>query len=476
MRTLLSILLALPVLAPSSRANEYEERTRTLLAELGVPDASSSTFEFGETLDKAFVRADLGLYQLYGPNLDFGRNDAAKNYRKVAGELLRLQGHFLGWLDPEEQSFEEQRSDLSLVGRWVDSWSDRDLLAAAQDGGGNLLDVLEADEGTREAVQRLASSMGRGEPLGLERSDSEPEVIVLVNDRMRYMRFLAFAGWVRPGLQGIFWSPTTSSWTNFFLDGRNYYASKYHGGDENPDGISMETRAKDALEQQIVQLATNALLDNWYGAKISPTLANGLSVNLVVDLYGECNTRVDGDLRERRTEAVEIFIPGVLDDGYLPKQLADSRWRIKHQGGNRFVDELKRSQKEAAKELRERTSFSFMLEDDNGAREVTIRAPFMGPSEDGVQLPGEDFYGDFEEFSRAYRTCFFDWLRRHSMGKDEDAARESFGLLLRAFARGSSTEDVLGAFQEVYEAPLSSPELSEEALETRFLEWLPRGR
>ena len=79
------------------------------------------------------------------------------------------------------------------------------------------------------------------------------------------------------------------------------------------------------MQQQIAQLAGNAMIDNLFGDKIPPSLAGALSVNLVIDVYGECNTRVDGDLRARRMAAREFFVPGgASEGGVLPPNLADS--------------------------------------------------------------------------------------------------------------------------------------------------------
>lgn len=479
LRRLFLPVLSLLLAAGAARANEYEQRAQRILAELGAPDASSATFEFASTLETAFLHVDLGLYTLYMSRADLEpRTDAAANFKRVALELLRLQEHFLGWTAASAEVPDQVRSDVEALRDWVDSWSERQLLAQAQKDEADLVPAFGADEETAAAVERFAEFMGKGGTLPLGREWPVPETIVLVENRRRFRDFMAFAGWIRPELQGIFWNENVKAWTNFFLDGRNFYATKYFGGEDDADGISMEERAKDALEQQIVQLATNALLDNYYGSRIPPALAGGLSINLVVDLFGECNTRVDGDLRERRTEAIEVFIPGAPTDGTFSKIEADSRWRVKHQGGNRFVDELKHAQREGDKEVRDRSlrNHAFALQDDSGTRETAVVAPFMGASTGSRALPPEDFFGDFEEFRRAYQTCFVYWLKTWAVERREDRSSEAFATLLLDLARGERSEDILKAFEKAYGAPLSSPELDPEALETRFLDWLPKGK
>ena len=99
----------------------------------------------------------------------------------------------------------------------------------------------------------------------------------------------------------------------------------------------------------------------------------------------------------------------------------------------------------------------------------------MGKSSED-SLPSAPFYGDYEEFRRAYRTCFVYWLRTQAVEKDKKASAAAFSQLLVELAKGESSTDILEAFNKAYQAPLSSADMDKNALETRFLNWLPRGR
>ena len=59
-----------------------------------------------------------------------------------------------------------------------------------------------------------------------------------------------------------------------------------------------------------VASAMRALLDHWFGDRMSPAFNAGIASNLVIDVFGEVDTRTDGDLRARETQARSMFVPG----------------------------------------------------------------------------------------------------------------------------------------------------------------------
>jgi len=323
--------------------------------------------------------------------------------------------------------------------------------------------------------------MRRGTALGLERGDGSREAVILIPERGRFVEAIAFAGWLREDLQSNFWQDDIHTWTNFYLEKYKVLAMAFAspGGSAKDYGASMDMSARTptGLEQQIVQLAMNSLIDNYFGSKVPPTFAGGLSINLVVDLFEECNTRADGDLSERRTEAVEVFVPGGNPGGgFLGTISADSPWRDGH-GSDRFVRVLRNSQKSGAGEMKKKDKLRyFELRDSAGHEKQILAAPFLGSAAgDREELP-EAFAGDQLEFLRAYRCAFLWWLQNESLGKAKKS-RAAFADFLKRLAQLESAADIEGVFGESFEGnDLSSAELDrKDDLEGRFLYWLSKS-
>ena len=276
-----------------------------------------------------------------------------------------------------------------------------------------------------------------------------------------------------PRHRGIYWQPSIVNWTHFFIDEVKVLATQFAAPGRSPgdyaSGISMDARTETGLEQQVSQLALNSMFSNYYGERLPPSLAGAMAVNLVVDVYGECNTRVDGDLRERRTAAREIFVPGGNPNGgILPPNLADSRWRDGH-GSDYFQSPLKRALN--SKRV-QGTQASFQLMDDSERKRVEVLGPFLGTGGSSMSLP-EEFYGDQLEFFRSYRSCFLNWLRTEAVRRDPD---KKFAHWLRAMVINNDPERFESLFAEVYETPLSAAPPGVDSLEASFLNWLHRSK
>jgi len=294
---------------------------------------------------------------------------------------------------------------------------------------------------------------------------------VLLSDRVRMVQLCALGGWIHPQLRGVFWQPSIATWTHFYIDDVKFLAMRCANPRQPGDyasSVRMDVRSATGLEQQIVQLATNSMLDNYFGDAISPTLAGGLALNLVIDLYGECNTRADGDLSIRRSAAREVFVPGGNPEGgILPPSSADSRWRSE-KGADHFVAALKRAMP------KRRGPALFLLEDERGRRGAEVHAPFLGTV--AAASPVEEGYrGDQLEFLRSYRSCFLDWLQKQGGGSSKKRSASAFAALLRGLALGSS-ETLEDTLSRVYGVPLSSESPGRDDLEGQFLTWLRKQR
>lgn len=475
----LALTIALGLAAPraafaQSPGLDHAGLAARFLERHDVADASPATLDLHSLLEERYLHLRVGLFDLYTP-ADAGV-EGLEDYARVVSALFAAQERWLEWLEPVLEDAREVRADQRTLSRWVGSWKMAALAEAASRGGGDLLELLEAKDDVREAAQRYADYLVSGAALGLDHEGGHSEPIVLIPDRGRFTEFLCFGGWLYDHLRPVFWQAGVEDWTHFYIDEFKVLAMQFAAPGRQPGdyqtGWRMDSRTETGLEQQIVQLAANSMLANYFGERVPPSLAGALAVNLVVDLYGECDTRVDGDLRARRTEAREIFVPGGNPDGgILPPNLADSRWRDRH-GADRFVGALKR----AMEERRRSEPVTFELLDDGERARRSVAAPFLGSSADRTPV-GQEFFGDQLEFLRSYRTCFLYWLREEAGGSRGKSER-AFASLLSELACNEDPEALEGVFERVYGDPLSAPvqALGKDQLEGRFLGWLEKRR
>lgn len=454
----------------------HESLASQLLAEYGYAEATPETFDLHEFVATACLHVPVGIYDLYLPADAAADEDAVEEYQRVALALLDAQELWLDWLEDEvedERALKQARQDHKTLVKWIKGWRARTISAGAEEGSRSLLDALSAKDSLREACERHAEYHARGEALSLGRHAGVREPIVLVQDRVRMVQLCSLGGWIYPTHRNVFWQPGIKTWTHFYIDDVKFLATRLanpRGPADYATGASMDSRTETGLEQQVVQLATNSMLANYYGDAIPPTLAGGLSINLVIDLFGECNTRADGDLRARRASAREVFVPGGLPSGgILPPNMADSRWRSEH-GADHFTAALRRAMPSARRGVAK-----FVLEDDRGRRKAEVVAPFLGSAaiEASSPIDGE-YHGDHLEFLRAYRSCFLNWLREAGAGSSKRSS-QAYASLLKSLARPGEAS-IEGVLTTVYGSPLSSAEPGDEDLEGRFLEWLAKQR
>jgi hypothetical protein len=238
----------------------------------------------------------------------------------------------------------------------------------------------------------------------------------------------------------------------------------------------MNVHNENGLEQQLAQLAFGSLVLSRFGNRIDPDFSLALCNNLVVDAFGEVDTRTDGDLRPKTTQAVSMFVPGGNSaGGTLPTNYADGRFRSPDHGKDRFVRVLRVVQLQGSKDARSpyEKIASFQLQDDAEKAKMVIRGPFMDPAAQAMQPVPSRFEGDLLELLRSYRVCFLHWLRNESMDK-QSTSRARFSKLLQQLAGPEAPAGPADAVRAVYDAPLSDPKASQSSLEGRFLRWLAK--
>lgn len=486
LHALLALSLGLGGAAPSQSDDTplvpHRQLAEEFLARHGLdPTADPATLTLDEVVAGHFFHARLGL-------LDLAMDAGLVSDKAKAGELLemavaatRLQAHWATLAGADDAAAKQAAKDAEAIVAWLEGLRGETLAAAAAGKPGDLLTVMAPKGAVQEAAARFDAYMLSGAAVGLAREGATAEVLLLAPKRREFHELLGLFGWLSPDLQGVYWHDGTVPWTNTYFNAVTAIALEYHSGDSAPgavfDGIDTNERNPTAMQQQVVQLAANSLLTSLYGDRVPPALVGAMAINLVIDLYGECATRVDGDLRQRRTEAQEVFIPGGQSEGgMLPPNFANSRFRGE-EGKDHFVIALKACQAagatQAKTERKKGKVEHFQLWDDTQGKRYLLSAPLLGtPAAANPPLPKE-FHQDGAEFFRAYRTAFLHWLEAEGAGakkKSEDA----YAALLRKLASLDSAADLEAAISVVYGKPLSSAEPGKDDLEGRFLAWLAK--
>lgn len=461
-------LPAAPVTLAAPDAPDNEALARAWLEQVGVDPAGK---QVPQVLSEGFAHLRLGIFDLHLPAGSAGEWSQA--YLDSIDGLLALQELWLRWIPPREDAEGHARAAawLATLRSWAGKLSKRDLGKAEVGPGGDLLEALEPDEEVRSAAAGLASWFGAGGPLPHE---GEPRFVSLVfaPDRVSFVTVLSVIGLLDEPWRHDYWSPDIVTWTHGQWGGIRVLALEFATPEatENYErSISMTQKNKRALAEHVVQLGTRTLLER---LGVPSLFAVALANNMTIELFGEVDTRNDGDTSARKVDAVSIFVPGALSDGVLPPANADSRWR-KDKGEDWFIPALRKGQKDGAKQARSKwqKKILFSLEGENRDKH-TVSAPFFGP---GSEAPPPEFLADYTEFLRAYRSGFLHWLRQDGVEGDEEASLRAFGDFLSAIATAAEP-DLGAALGAVYPLPLSKEKIDDETLEGRFLDWLSDQR
>ncbi len=470
---LLAVSTSLPVAA---QGPDFANLADRFLVDHDLGAASPDTVELPQVLESHYLHTAVGLFDLYFPT-----DSAAdiEHYQRMVIALAKAQAEWLDWTAEVGTDARQAQKDAGALAKWASKWDIKRLLREIESGETNLLEATRASSTIVKASERFAASMMRGDSLALERQAGAREPIVLIPERADFVAFLAFGGWLYPDCRDVFWQSEAVNWTHTYIDNIKVLSTRFASGSGGPGGYSagrsMDYRTSTGMEQQIVQLALNSLFANYYGDRIPPSIAGAMAVNLVIDVYGQCNTRVDGDLRARRTAAREIFVPGGNPNGgILPPNLADSRWRTGH-GADYFVNVLQRAhEKRKSSRSAGTQGGAFKLVSDDSRKSKVVAGPFLGANA-VVQSLDESYLGEQLEFLRSYRSCFMHWLRMKG-GKSASKSEKCFASFLRALAVNEDPEQIEQVFGQVYGRPLSGLMPKGADLESEFMQWLPRAR
>jgi hypothetical protein len=472
-------LLCVPT-APARAAGDaipYEKAAREYVARHGFDAAKAGEIALDDLLAKNFVHGRFGMFEVWFPVAAL--ETRAEDLKKSVEALVDGHGQWLEWLEPIGKDTKAVRADHKVLAEWVGSWKPANLAKERDVAGKDLLAVCEASEAVSQASARFGTAVAKGEPLGVSLAKAEPTRLFLLPTRKDFVEFLCYVGLSRPEHRAKFWAEGMTEWTQCFVDkdqaiALEYAAPNRKAGDYET-GMPMNGRNPTTMQQQVVQLAMNSLFDHFYEGRVPAAFTQGLSMNLVIDQFGEIHTRVDGDVRSRVTGATEVFVPGGIDGGVLPTNSAETAWREDH-GKDHFIRVLRLAQKDGddlEKKSKNRAACFRLLADDTVKRTAVV-APFLGQAASKTVVPPDEFKPDFEELMRAYKSGFMHWLQTKGSG-NENNSRARFAKMLASLADPKRKSGFEAVFAEHYEkAPLSAPDLSKDTLEGRFLLWLTK--
>jgi hypothetical protein len=463
--------------ASSDEVVDFARATQVFLSERGAEATTPDLEGFEAAVTDHFVWAELGLFEIRFPLS--GLAEHPERLRESAAALVKAELQLLEWVAPLGLGQKGLHDDLVAIDRWIKGWKDASLAKLTGKPAPDLANALAAPEAVRAALVRARDAMVRGDVLGVPR-EGGPVRVYLMPTRKDFVEFVAFSGWTRGELRANYWNEGAVGWAMCFVDDAQIVALEYGVAGAPPgqyaQGAEMNENDPTCMQQQVVQLAMNSLFDVYCGGRVPPAFVQGLSMNLVIDLYGKIDTRVDGDVRSRQTQKREVFVPGGdPDGGMLPKNSAESRWR-EREGADHFLKILRLAQKEG-RDLAEKSdtvAAVFGVRDDEGGEIHAVRAPFLGGAAASEATLPEAFSGDFNELLRAYKSAFIFWLQTEAGGPAK-VSKEKFAALLKRLADPSQEGDFETAFSAIYGgAPLSDAQATTASLEGRFLAWLQK--
>ena len=458
-----------PALAPVS-SEDFSARAKRAVERIGLdPDQD---LDLETLLAAGWVRLPAGGVDLYVSARSLKKDGTREMFLNIADGVLESQNALLEWCPIDGKLAKPLHKQIAALQKAYGKPKGTPLRRARGEGqAGEGMQLLGFKDALVDEAKSLGIALGKGLPLGLE-LESDPLVVILAPDREEFIDMLALSGHVDPTAQPYVWLDEATRWSHFFIQEARVYSLVH------VDGTSMDKEDRPNLtRQQISQLVLSSLLEHWSGGHLPVAMIAGIALEVIVEAEGECDTRLDGDMRGRTTEAWEMFVPGGLSEGgILPAMPAFTRWR-EFAGKDHFVVTLRIAQTDGADDMKRKGGGDqhFRLYADDEVHSQVFSGPFLGSTSVGRDIP-DRFRGDWLEFVRAYRSGFLYWLRTEAAGKGRKSG-EAFGELLGGLVSAPTPEAQEAVWATIYKgSELSSPDLERGCLEQRFLSWLRRQR
>jgi len=468
------LTVALQALPQAQSELAFEELAQHWTQEQGLDPARAQELGWRGLLEQHFAHLPVGLFDVYVPVDALQDAGALRDVGAAVLALLETQAGWSSWSSGEEVG--ARKEDAAT--KWIRSWSPRTLGSAPAAGSDLIADLAPKD--ALEIFTRLRALLENGAGLGTPAI--EPARLVLFPQRAGFVEFTSVSGWTDPILRPSAWSDSVTTWLEYDADGTHFVALQYGylSTDKHYDqGLGVAARNPRALSELVSQVAARALLKQVFGGRLDPALASGLANTLVIDLYGELDTRIDGDVRSRSSQGRSVFVPGGNPNGgFLPPTSAENRWRGT-KGKDHFVGILSQVQKLSGKRGKAKAEKlgRFTLLTDAGAAGEVVSAPFLGP---GGAPPSAAVWPDYLELVRCYGVAFLHWLHSEGGGRPRESA-ERYARLLQGLAQAGEDQSLPAIFESVYGLPLSATATEAlfddgQTLEGRFLLWLGKQR
>lgn len=468
----LTLVLASSPLAAAAPPQmvDFSARAEAALTRLGFEDGTQVGLQ--ALLQKGWVRLPAGGVDFYLSVESLRDEELATLFLSVADGALAAQAALLAWCPLERKVAKGLQKQISTLRKATMKPKGKLLMRGLGKGHpGHAYDLLDFKDSHKDDAESLGSALARGGHLGLDLAP-EPLVVILAGDREEFWDLLSLAGVVDPSSQPHLWLPEATRWSHFFIHEARVYSLVH------TDGTSMDREDRPNLtRQQISQLALGTLMEHWSEGHLAAAMIAGIALEVIVESEGECDTRLDGDLRRRSTTAWETFVPGGLSEGgILPAMPAYTRWR-EFAGRDHFVVTLRSAQGDGYDDMKRQGGgdHHFRLYADDDVHNRVFSGPFLGSGAVG-RVVGDIYRGDWLEFLRAYRAGFLFWLRTEAAG-NQRKSEEHFGRLLAGLIGADSPEAQEGIWPAIYDGSvLSTADLARGCLEQRFQSWLRRQR
>jgi len=410
--------------------------------------------------EHGFAHLDLGTFLVDVPAAELSNAESVARLAETVQALLDVQQGWMRWAGAHPSA------PLDELLNWIKAWSPGTFAHLPEDGD---LAKLAGDK-VQASYTAWRTEQSAGAWLGLELRAAQ---LFVFPHRAEFTEFVALIGWLDKFQHASAWGPTLGTWLEYMARDWQLVTLEY-GVAGKPEGV--DKRNPKALRELVAQVASRAFLARLSHSELDPSLANALANTMVIDLYGELDTRIDGDVRARSSQGRSEFVPGGNPNGgFLPPTSAENRWRGS-KGKDHFLVVLAAALKSGGKSGSSKLDRqgTFELESDGSDKTARVQAPFLGP---GGKAPDAAVLPDYLELVRCYGVGFLHWLRTKESGTDVASAKR-FADFLHLLAKDTKAADLPGLFQQAYGEPLSATKGAElfepSTLEGRFLTWLAK--
>lgn len=443
------------------------------------------------TLDDVVARqafADIGPFRVVFPREILLDKEGSGELKDVLLGLHGASEEWVRWQGAGDALTDESKA----IKKWASKWKPLKEKELAKRGDVyDLFELIETPPEVRDAFAAVGAVCDSTEELALVVPEGRQVRLILAPTRKEFMQWAGFSGVVDPSLKDVNWHTGAASWGQFWLGWDIVIALQYapwDGFDPTFEkGKKMSEISEGLMTQHVVQQAFQALLHTCRPNAEKGRNESALAMLMTIQACGEINT-IEGaggvGTSGARTNPYEKFVPGGNPaGGILPARsasqldgLVENRWREGH-GGDAFRKPLREGQKTGGKSVKKERKKDplahFVLQREDGTGEHLIHAPFFGPHANEQAYPPAEYLVDYAEFYRAYKTCFWHWIRTSAADPKDDAANaEAWSRVIRGLADQEVSFDAI--VEEVYGLPISGRDATTESLEFRFLAALPK--